>query len=82
MRGVVLVGCAVACLAGVAVASVKEMKVAFEAKPPKVAESAILQFEGVEPGYDVYNCSIPFDWQNGRYIFGRVEGGKSARHDW
>lgn len=54
-------------------ASVAEMKVAFEANPPKVAESAILQFEGVEPGYDVYNCSIPFVWRGVRYIFGRVE---------
>ena len=73
MRGVVLAGCAAVCFSGIAVASVEEMKVAFEANPPKVEESAILQFEGVEPGYDVYNCSIPFVWRGVRYIFGRVE---------
>ena len=27
----------------------------------------------MEPGYDVYNCSEPFEWNGARYIFGRVE---------
>lgn len=54
-------------------ASVREMKAAFEANPPQVVESAVLQFEGIEKGYDVYNCSIPFAWRGTRYIFGRVE---------
>ena len=43
-------------------AGVKELKEAFEANPPKVIESAKLTFRGVDDGYDVYNCSIPFTW--------------------
>ena len=45
---------------------------AFEAAHP-VHDSAVLSFLGVEPGYDVYNCSIPFASGGRRYIFGRVE---------
>ena len=52
---------------------VKAMKEAFEANPPKVIESAKLTFKGVDEGYDVYNCSIPFAWGGTEYIFGRVE---------
>ena len=55
------------------VAGVKELKEAFEANPPKVIESAKLTFKGVDEGYDVYNCSIPFTWGGVEYIFGRVE---------
>jgi len=33
---------------------------------------ALLTFSGMA-GYDVYNCSIPFEWQGKRYLFGRVE---------
>jgi hypothetical protein len=40
-------------------------------------ESALLTFKGTE-GFDVYNCSIPFRWKGGRYIFGRVE----RREEW
>jgi hypothetical protein len=36
------------------------------------AESALLAFKGAE-GFDVYNCSLPFFWNDKRYIFGRVE---------
>lgn len=35
-------------------------------------ESAILTFEGVE-GFDVYNCSQPFEHNGIWYMFGRVE---------
>lgn len=38
----------------------------------KIYDKALLRFYGTE-GWDVYNCSIPFDWQGKRYIFGRVE---------
>ena len=55
------------------VAGVKELKEAFETNPPKVIESAKLTFKGVDEGYDVYNCSIPFAWGGTEYIFGRVE---------
>ncbi|MGI5868754.1 MAG: DUF1861 family protein [Kiritimatiellia bacterium] len=54
-------------------ASVQSMKAAFEASLPMVKESVVLTFEGVEKGYDVYNCSIPFAWKGVRHIFGRVE---------
>ena len=37
-----------------------------------VYERALLTFSGMN-GYDVYNCSIPFEWQGKRYLFGRVE---------
>ena len=52
---------------------VKEMKAAFEANPPKVLESTLLTYTGVKPGWDVYSCSIPFEWKGAKYMFGRVE---------
>ena len=54
-------------------AGIREMKEEFEKNLPKTIESAKLAFVGVEAGYDVYNCSIPFEWRGTRYIFGRVE---------
>ena len=38
----------------------------------RIYDGALLRFEGVD-GYDVYNCSVPFEWKGKRYIFGRVE---------
>lgn len=35
-------------------------------------DGAILSFSGVE-GYDVYNTSVPFEYQGETYLFGRVE---------
>lgn len=55
---------------------VKNQKDAFE-KSKKVYESALLKFNGVE-GWDVYNCSIPFQYNGHRHIFGRVE----RRKEW
>ena len=55
------------------VSGVRAMKEAFEAKLPPVIESTKLTFKGVDAGYDVYNCSIPFTWNGTDYIFGRVE---------
>ncbi len=47
-------------------------RVIFE-QEKRIYESATLTFTGVE-GFDVYNCSIPFQWKDGkRYLFGRVE---------
>jgi len=43
----------------------------------KIRESALLTFTGVE-GYDVYNCSVPFEYEGQTYLFGRVE----RRADW
>ncbi len=53
-----------------------EKRVKFEAERRQGA-SAKLTFHGVD-GFDVYNPSIPFHWQGGDYIFGRVE----RRADW
>ncbi|MFV0342665.1 MAG: DUF1861 family protein [Anaerocolumna sp.] len=38
-------------------------------------ESVLIKFLGVD-GYDVYNCSVPFMWNQKHYIYGRIE-----RHD-
>ena len=48
-----------------------EAKNAFE-KSGSCPESHLLTFHGVE-GYDVYNCSVPIQWHNQEYIYGRVE---------
>lgn len=37
-----------------------------------IYDGALLRFHGAE-GFDVYNCSIPFEWKGKQYIFGRVE---------
>jgi len=49
----------------------KELRKVFH-ETAHVYEGALLTFDGVD-GYDVYNCSIPFEWQGKRYMFGRVE---------
>jgi hypothetical protein len=54
----------------------QEKRAQFE-KEKKIYESTVLNFHGVD-GYDVYNCSIPFNWQGESYIFGRVE----RRNEW
>ncbi len=43
----------------------------------KIYDSAVLTFLGID-GFDVYNCSIPFEWKGERYIYGRVE----RHHEW
>jgi len=47
----------------------------------KIYDRATLTFHGVD-GYDVYNCSIPFTWENKRYIFGRVERRSEWTRSW
>jgi hypothetical protein len=54
-----------------------EQKVTFEKNEKKPPESVVLSFRGVE-GFDVYNCSVPFEWRGRRYIYGRVE----KRYEW
>lgn len=61
--------------------NVLEERRRFEAEGNRAAESAILQFEGVD-GYDIYNCSIPFTWQGRRYLFGRVERREEWMRSW
>jgi hypothetical protein len=53
-----------------------ERKAHFE-KNYKPAENAILSFMGVD-GFDVYNCSVPFEWRGNRYLYGRIE----RRDEW
>ncbi|MCV4232890.1 DUF1861 family protein [Virgibacillus sp. LDC1] len=53
-----------------------ELRHQFEANQ-RIYESAKLVFHGVE-GFDVYNPTIPFQWNGKRYIYGRVE----KRHEW
>ena len=39
----------------------------------KLLDNAILKFDPVPEGNDVYNCSIPFIYNGEKYIFGRIE---------
>ena len=48
-----------------------EKRKAFQ-KMAAIYDSALLRFHGTD-GYDVYNTSVPFDWQGKHYLFGRVE---------
>lgn len=50
-------------------------------KNKSIYESAKLTFHGVE-GYDVYNTSIPFNWNGKEYIFGRVERHSEWARSW
>ncbi len=57
-----------------------ERRAQFEATK-QIYESAKLTFHGVD-AYDVYNASIPFDWQGRSYIFGRVERRAEWARSW
>ncbi len=63
-----------------AVIALPERRAAFEAAKC-IYGCATLSFHGV-PGFDVYNASIPFDWQGNRYIFGRVERRAEWARSW
>lgn len=39
----------------------------------KVYSATLIKFNGIDPKYDVYNCSIPFRMNGKTYIYGRVE---------
>lgn len=60
--------------------NIKEERTQFE-RTKTVYERAQLVFHGVE-GYDVYNTSIPFEWQGRRYLFGRVERRAEWARSW
>ncbi len=47
----------------------------------RIYESAKLVFRGVE-GFDVYNPSIPFEWNGKRYMYGRVEKRQEWARSW
>ncbi|MBE9916905.1 DUF1861 family protein [Paenibacillus donghaensis] len=47
----------------------------------RIYESAKLVFRGVE-GFDVYNPSIPFEWNGKRYMYGRVERRQEWARSW
>ncbi len=44
-------------------------------------EAVILKFHGVD-GFDVYNTSIPFEWNGRNYIFGRMERRSEWARSW
>ncbi|KRF10263.1 hypothetical protein ASG89_01645 [Paenibacillus sp. Soil766] len=46
-----------------------------------IYESVKLNFRGVD-GYDVYNASIPFQWEGRSYIYGRVERREEWARSW
>ncbi|HHV60497.1 MAG TPA: DUF1861 family protein [Clostridiaceae bacterium] len=54
----------------------EKQKIQFE-KTKKIFESTKLKFYGVD-GWDVYNTSIPFEFEGDMYIYGRVE----KRDEW
>lgn len=47
----------------------------------KIYESVKLQFQDVD-GYDVYNISIPFEWNGITYLFGRLERREEWARSW
>lgn len=47
----------------------------------RLTESVKLTFHRVD-GFDVYNSSIPFDWQGQTYLFGRVERRAEWARSW
>ncbi|CAJ1018697.1 putative Protein (DUF1861) [Leishmania utingensis] len=51
--------------------SFKEMRLAFEGSK-RVYERTLLTFKGVD-GYDVYNCSVLFQYKGKHHLFGRIE---------
>ena len=60
--------------------NLKKQRADFE-RARTVYERATLTFHGVA-GYDVYNCSIPFQWAGQAYIFGRVERRAEWARSW
>ena len=58
----------------------KKLKEEFE-KNKKIYDSKKLKFIGVD-GFDVYNPSIPFEFQNKTYIFGRLEKREEWARSW
>jgi len=62
--------------------AIQNLKRVFEQeKDSRVCESVKLAFHGAE-GFDVYNCSIPFQWEGKEYIYGRVEHRDEWARSW
>lgn len=61
---------------GKGIQAMKEKRELFE-QNKKIYDSVLLTFEGVE-GFDVYNTSVPFEYEGKTYIYGRVE----KRNEW
>ncbi len=59
---------------------IREARERFE-REGKIYESALLTFHGVD-GFDVYNCSIPFEKDGKTYIYGRVERRQEWARSW
>lgn len=57
-----------------------ERREVFEAEK-RIYESSKLKFHGVD-GYDVYNSSIPFQWNGKKYIYGRIEKREEWARSW
>ncbi len=57
-----------------------ERRIRFEAEK-QIYESAKLTFHGVDR-FDVYNVSIPFEWQGKRLMYGRVERREEWARSW
>ncbi|MBL1229489.1 DUF1861 family protein [Enterococcus sp. BWB1-3] len=57
-----------------------QRKQLFEAEQQK-SETEILRFKGVD-GFDVYNCSQPFNYEDKWYLFGRVERRSEWMRSW
>lgn len=53
------------------------LRAAFEKSKPAACDTALLSFKGAD-GYDVYNCSAPFQWRGKTHLFGRVERREEA----
>ncbi|GLX71161.1 MTP-1 family protein [Paenibacillus glycanilyticus] len=60
--------------------NLQEQRLQFEATK-RIYESAKVDFRGVE-GFDVYNPSIPFEWNGKRYMYGRVEKRQEWARSW
>ncbi len=60
--------------------TIQEQRAQFE-RSKSIYESARLSFHGVD-GFDVYNTSIPFEWQGKTYLFGRVERRAEWARSW
>lgn len=60
--------------------NLKIQRLEFE-KSKKIYENKLLTFSGCE-GKDVYNCTIPFEMQGKRYVFGRVERHNEFTRSW
>lgn len=62
------------------IVNLMEQRVHFDSTR-NIYESVKLKFHGIS-GFDVYNTSIPFEWHQKKYIFGRVERRSEWARSW